>query len=125
MTDENKISGLKLRIKKWVIQVVLCCKTLPSDTTTKIIISQLLRSSTSVGANYEEASESETIKDLIHKLAIAKKEAKESIYWLDLLQSIVPNSQLKTEPLIQESRELVKILASIISKQKIKLNLES
>ncbi len=69
---------------------------------------QVVRSSGSVGANYIEANDSFSAKDRLLRLKIAKKEARESEYWLKLLDA--------PEVLVQESRELSYILASIINK---------
>lgn len=89
--DTGKISGLRARIKNWILQVVSFLRKVPKDEVGRVFINQLLRSTTSVGANYEEASESESSKDLIHKLSVVKKEAKELRYWMDLVTSIYPD----------------------------------
>jgi four helix bundle protein len=70
-------------------------------------IKQLLRSSSSIGPNYTEARECTSKKDFLHKIAISKKEAKETMYWLDLLEGP------KTTSYVQESHELVLIFASM------------
>ncbi|WP_136464822.1 four helix bundle protein [Flagellimonas onchidii] len=76
---------------------------------------QLIRSSGSVGANYIEANEKLGEKDLAFRLKIARKEAKESRYWLKLLKKGNPDSDGFND-LIQESEELRKILSAIINK---------
>ncbi|MER3373334.1 MAG: four helix bundle protein [Allomuricauda sp.] len=75
---------------------------------------QLIRSSGSVGANYIEANEKLGEKDFQFRLRIARKEAKESGYWLRLLKEMNP-SQEKAQKLIEESIELRKILSSILN----------
>ncbi|MCF6129231.1 four helix bundle protein [Flavobacterium sp. AS60] len=77
---------------------------------------QLIRSSGSVGANYIEANEKLGEKDLSFRLKIARKEAKESKYWLQLLQELNPEFIFLSENLIYEVEELRKILSTIISK---------
>jgi four helix bundle protein len=79
-----------------------------------ILGKQYLRAACSVGANVEEAQASESRADFIHKLGIAQKEARESLFWLRLLSEsdIVPKAKLK--PLIQETEELVSVLTSIV-----------
>ena len=79
---------------------------------------QLIRSGTSVGANVEEAQSAQSTADFVHKLEISLKEARESRYWLRLLigTQIVPESRLI--PLLNETNELIKIIASIIVKTK-------
>jgi len=86
-----------------------------------IIGKQLLRAATSIGANIEEAQASESRADFAHKVGIAQKEARESLYWLRLLQdaALVPASRLN--PLWEETKELVAILTTIVVKTKSKL----
>ncbi len=76
---------------------------------------QLIRSSGSVGANYIEANEKLGNKDFIFRLKIARKEAKESGYWLRLLNVSNPENE-KIITLLKESEELRKIISSIINK---------
>ena len=77
---------------------------------------QVIRSSGSVGANYIEANEKLGDKDLSFRLKIVRKEAKESKYWLRLLQELNPDFEITSKELIFESEELRKILSAIISK---------
>ncbi len=81
---------------------------------------QILRSGTSIGANANEASAAESKKDLLHKMAIASKEARETLYWLELLrQSKLVDTNLRSE--INNCNELVRILTSIVKTTKLKL----
>ncbi len=77
---------------------------------------QLIRSSGSVGANYIEANEKLGDKDFIYRLKIARKEAKESKFWLRLLKA-ANMENLEMDRLILESEELKKILSAIINKR--------
>jgi len=77
---------------------------------------QLIRSSGSVGANYIEANEKLGDKDLLFRLKISRKEAKESKYWLRLLQELNPEQKLLSDLLLFEVEELRKILSAIITK---------
>ncbi|KKU56492.1 hypothetical protein A3C34_03670 [Candidatus Amesbacteria bacterium RIFCSPHIGHO2_02_FULL_48_21] len=88
----------------------------------KVFTNQLLRSTTSIGANFEEATESQTGKDVIYKLSVVKKEAKENLYWLDLISEAFPVLKVNCATLLQENVELIRIFASIISKKKANLN---
>ena len=83
-----------------------------------IIGNQYLRAATSIGANMEEAQGGESRSDFAHKCAIALKEVRESLFWLRLLEraAIVPPPRLA--PLIQETRELIAILTTIVVKTK-------
>ena len=76
---------------------------------------QLVRSSGSVGANYIEANENLGEKDFKLRIKISRKEAKESLYWLNLLKALNSNSEV-IDPLIQEANELRKILSAILNK---------
>lgn len=79
-----------------------------------VLAKQYLRAACSVGANIEEAQAAESRPDFIHKLGIAQKETRESMYWLRLLaeSSIVTGVQLR--PLMDETEELLAVLTSII-----------
>ena len=77
---------------------------------------QLIRSSGSVGANYIEANEKLGDKDLIFRLKISRKEAKESKYWLRLLHELNPDQRTMSDSLLFEIEELRKILSAIILK---------
>ena len=79
-----------------------------------VLAKQYLRAACSVGANVEEAQAGESRSDFIHKLGVAQKEARESLYWLRILSEsdLVPRNRLV--PLIQETGELLNVIASII-----------
>lgn len=79
-----------------------------------ILGKQYLRAACSIGANVEEAQSGESRADFVHKLGIAHKEARESLYWLHLLveSRTVPKNKLGS--LIQETGELIRMLSSII-----------
>ncbi|MDP5198668.1 four helix bundle protein [Flavobacterium sp. DG2-3] len=91
-------------------------KTLPKTTSNIEDGKQLVRSSGSVGANYIEANEKLGDKDLIFRLKIARKEAKESKFWIRLLHELNPEQKNQSESLLFEIEELRKILSAIISK---------
>ena len=78
---------------------------------------QLIRASGSVGANYIEANEALSKKDFILRIKISRKEAKESRYWLRLLDTKeVPESQADRSALVKEATELMNIFGSILQK---------
>ncbi len=107
------------RTFNFALEVRHFCKSLKISIINSDDIKQVVRSSGSVGANYIEAKEPLGPKDSKMRLKIARKEAKESIYWLELIKSY---SEIKDETqinkLIQEAIELNKILSSIINKVK-------
>jgi four helix bundle protein len=75
----------KSRTKKFALEVVRLVESLPRNRTDDVLGRQLLRSGTSVGANYRAACRGESTSDVIAKLSIVEEEADESIYWLELL----------------------------------------
>jgi four helix bundle protein len=109
---------LEERTIKFSKNIIHLCKRIPFCLINKRLTDQLLRSGTSIGANYREANECDTKKDFRNKIRIAKKEARETIYWLELL--IDSNLNLKDELLLllDESKQLMKILANIYLKTK-------
>ena len=91
-------------------------RTLPRSTSNIEDGKQLIRSSGSVGANYIEANEKLGDKDFLFRLKIARKEAKESKFWLQLLNDLNPDQKTLSESLLFEIEELRKILSAIITK---------
>ena len=81
------------------------------------VAKQLVRSSGSVGANFIEAEEALSKKDFVMRIKISRKEAKESRYWLGLIQSSIQQADSK-ERLIQEATELMLIFGSIVQKNR-------
>jgi four helix bundle protein len=89
-------------------------KTIKESTISRPLISQLVRSSTSVGANYHEACDAQSKKDFVHKIGISRKEAREVMYWLQIIVGSFPEYRENAQPLLKESNELNRILSSII-----------
>ena len=96
-------------------------KLIPSTEANKIYSHQLLRSSSSVGANYLEANDALGKKDFLVKIRTARREGKETRYWLRLLQ-IADNRELehKRATLIDETEQLIHILSTIIHKVEVR-----
>lgn len=92
------------------------CKSLPKSTINNRLIDQLIRSAGSVGANYREANDAISKRDFIHRLRIARKEAKETSYWLDLIREANPGRDDLMLALRKETIELRNILSAIIQK---------
>lgn len=92
-------------------------KRMPQTISNIEYIKQLIRSSGSVGANYIEANESLSKKDFVMRIKISRKEAKESVFWLQLV-SCSDNMESDKESLTQEARELTKIFGAIVEKSK-------
>jgi len=112
--ENTKRYDLEERTLRFGKDVIVFCKTLPSNAINRRLSDQLIRSGTSVGANYREANETETKKDFIFRIRICRKEAKETAYWLQLLSEANAGFAVKIEPLLKETQELIRILATIL-----------
>lgn len=88
----------------------------PNDPRGWVLSKQIIRSGTSIGANVREADHALTDGDFAHKCSIARKEAAETHYWLDLSTASGVLSPTATEKLLAEADELVKILSTIVQK---------
>jgi len=115
---------LKKRTFIFAKKAIELVKKLPRNLANEILGKQFLKAATSTGANYREADGAESAKDFIHKVGVIIKEAKESFYWLGLLQFANESlTSLKTEFdwLIIENEELIKIFSKISLNVKSKL----
>ncbi len=94
---------------------MLFLESLPKSKVFAVITFQLAKASTSMGANYEEAQSAELGKDFVHKIGVVLKEARESNYWLRVLNAILIDSKKneKLKNILNESFELKKIFTSI------------
>lgn len=115
---ENGQKSILTRTFNFSVEIVKLVKRTPFSQTSFPLLRQLIRSSTSVGANIEEAQDSHSKKEFVQKTSIALKEARETYYWLRLLQTtdIINDASSIT----QESLELVKILTTIVKNSKSK-----
>ena len=114
MRRENKIFDLKERTTVFSEQVIKFIKKLEVTIYNKNIIIQLLKSVTSIAANYMEADETITRKDLIYKISLCIKETKESKYWLRILNTTFNNPLQEIEYFYQEAHELNLFFSKII-----------
>jgi four helix bundle protein len=114
MDNEN----LKLRTKQFALRVVKLVESLPHDRTSNVLGHQLLRSGTSVGANYRAACRSKSAADFISKMGTVEEEADESAYWMELLVEAGKIKPVKVSALLQEANELTAISVSSINTAK-------
>jgi len=114
----EKKYDLEERSLQFAIDCRLFLVKIPSIISNNEDAKQLVRSSGSIGANYIEANEGLSKKDFLFRLKIARKEAKESFYWLRIIQAVNPKFDMETSRLLQEASELKLILSSIIEKNK-------
>jgi four helix bundle protein len=97
----------------FAVRIVNLYKNLIYEKKEFVLSKQLLRSGTSIGANIEESIGGQSDKDFISKISIAYKEARETIYWLKLLQATDFLTQQQADSLLNDADEICKILASI------------
>jgi len=114
---QNKYA-LEERTKEFSVDVINFISKIEISSISKVLNIQLLKSATSIGANYREANRAESTSDFIHKIAIVTKEASETQYWLELFLSVNIGEIATRENLLQESTELLAIFTSIGKKMK-------
>ena len=107
---------IRERSFKFAIRVLKLCKGLPRDEINRILINQVAKSSTSIGANLEEAQGANTRPEFINCTNIAKKEARETRYWLLIIAEVNPQFKERMQEIIEESEAIVKILTASIKK---------
>lgn len=107
---------LEKRTTEFARAVIGICKIIPRSPINDRLINQVVGASGSVGANYREANDALGKKDFIQRMKIARREAKESLHWLELLYTANSDKENDIKPLIKEADELKRILSSIIEK---------
>ena len=115
-----KKHDLKERTKQFVINVIRICDQLPKGTAISVFTRQLIRSSSSIGANYRSACRAKSASDFINKLKIVEEETDETIYFLELLKEITNNCEEEINSLIIKANELLAIFVASIKTAKLK-----
>ena len=113
----NEMEGkynLEARTMKFSEDIIVFARILEKDIVTVPLIKQLIRSATSIGANYCEANGASSKKDFKNKIHICKKEAKETKYWLHLIAKASPENAEKCRKYWKEAHELTMIFSKII-----------
>jgi four helix bundle protein len=113
---------LKNRTKDFAIRVIKLGKSINADDIDRILIRQLIRSATSVAANYRSALKAKSRKDFCYKINIIEEEADESYFWLELIASAGIITVDKLQLLIKESSELTAIFTAQGKTAKLNLN---
>jgi len=109
---------LEERVEKFGENIIDLIKKVKITITTEPIIKQLIRSGTSVGANYFEANGASSRKDFINKVYISKKEVKETQHWLRMISRLDEAIKVEARKLYQEAKELGMIFSTIITRTK-------
>lgn len=108
MTPEE----MKKRTKQFAINAIHLCDSLPDTRSSRIIANQLVRSATSVGANYRATCRARSDNDFISKIGVTLEEADESVFWLELILEANMKLDQETSALLKEGNELVAILVA-------------
>ncbi len=110
MTEEL----FKRRTKRVALNVISLVESLPASRTANIIGRQLLRSGTSIGANYRAACRGKSKADILFKLSIVEEEADETVYWLELLIESHIVSKASVAALLKETDEIIAMIVASI-----------
>lgn len=105
---------MKTRTKKFALDIIRLVLDMPTGLAYQVIGKQLIRSGTSVGANYRASCRARSKADFISKMKIVEEEADESGYWLELLEELHLNPEARLSTLLKETKELVAISVSSI-----------
>ena len=118
-----KVFDLKERTISFFVSVSSVVEGLPEKKSASIIANQVLRSASSIGANYRAACRAKSGKDFINKLKIVEEETDETMYWLELLARLHYVNDLKGKELIVEANELISIFVTSIKTAKTNLGI--
>jgi four helix bundle protein len=111
-------NDLEVRTRDFALRIVDLVERLPKTRSGDAVARQLIKSGTSIGANYREANRAQSKDDFIHKISLASKEASETGFWLELITMSDHFKTTGADELINESRELLAILTVIGKKTK-------
>lgn len=121
MTPEAP-QDLRTRTTEFALRIVRPYISLPKSTEAQVLGKQMLRSGTSVGANYREGHRAKSDADIVNKFGTLLQELDETDFWLDLLVRAGIVSAQKVGPLIKETNELIAIFTTIVTKIKKRMN---
>ncbi len=116
---------MKLRTKKFALNIVRLVQTLPHGQSAAVIGNQLVRSGTSVGSNYRAVCRAKSTADFINKLAIVEEEADESGFWLEMLEDSAIVAPNELADLRREADEIVRIVVAASKTAKLRRNQQS
>jgi four helix bundle protein len=114
--NDKKVYDLEERTATFGENIIDFVKALPANGINYELIKQIVRSGTSIGANYMEADAAESKKDFRHKIALCRKESKETKHWLRIVVKANPEKRSACKKLWREAQELTLIFSSILSK---------
>jgi four helix bundle protein len=112
---KDKPEDIKERTFRFALTIISLVESLPNTISAKTIGNQLIRSGTSIGANVEEATAAHTKNDFIYRMGVALREARETVYWLRLLDASRMVDKPQLTEILREADEIARILGAIVS----------
>lgn len=109
------VRDIRERTFAFAVMVVRFSESVPSTTSSWVVLKQLVRSATSVGANVEEAAAASSRVDFAHRMLIALREGRETLYWLRIIKATFVQSISNIDSLISEADQITRILGAIVS----------
>ncbi len=127
INPESKINNmtpeeLKKRTLKFGVDIAFFCKIIYPDSLLRAYTNQLIRASSSVGANYRAACRAKSGKDFVNKLKIVEEECDECMFFMELIREIKPDSASSIEPMWKEANEILSIVVASIGTARRSLN---
>jgi len=117
-SNDKRVYDLEERTARFGEAVIEFAKTVPKNPINNPLISQIVRSGTSIGANYAEADGADSKKDFHYKISLCKKEAKETKHWFRMIATANSDKKLACKILSAEAQELTLIFSSILRSRK-------
>ena len=105
---------MKRRTRQFALRIIRLVESLPKERTAEVIAHQLLRSGTSVGANYRAACRAKSTRDFVSKMGIVEEETDETLYWMEVLSEANIVESEKLALLMKEADELLAIAVASI-----------
>lgn len=121
MTNDSNKYDLEERTARFGENIISLCKSIKITIYTEPLIKQIIRSATSVGANYMEANGASSKKDFCNKIYICKKESQETKHWLRMLAATINETSKDIESLRDEAQQLSMIFHKIVSSSRNKI----
>ena len=112
---KDKPEDIKDRTFRFALTIISVVEALPNTISVKTIGKQLIRSDTSIGATVEEATDAHSKADFIYRMNVALREARETLYWLRLLEASQSSETKIAAEILQEADEIARILGAIVS----------
>jgi four helix bundle protein len=113
---------IKKRTKQIGLEVIKLVDELPQKTSTWEISKQIIRCSTSIGANYRASCRAKSSPDFINKLKIVEEETDETLYWLEIIENSGLATQKRVSPIIVETNEILSIIVATLKTLRSKNN---